>query len=1442
MNEVYNIGIDVGSTTVKVVVLKNDEVIYKEYTRHYSDVKKSVGNVLKNIYKNLGNIKTSILMTGSGGIDIANDINVKFVQEVIASTKAIETYNPNVDVVIELGGEDAKITYLTGGIDQRMNGICAGGTGAFIDQMASLLKTNANGLNELAKNYNVIYPIASRCGVFAKTDIQPLINDGASKSDIAMSIFNAVVVQTVSVLSCGREIKGKVAFLGGPLYFLSELRKSFIMNLKLDEDDIIFPQDAQLYVAIGAAILSKEENTIDLSNLIHDLEINNNNFNTNKKELEPLFNNEQEYKDFLYNHDNTVNYKDITTYKGRCFLGIDAGSTTTKATLIDEECNILYSYYGSNEGKPLDAAIYILKEIYSKLPNESEVVYSTVTGYGEGLIQKALNIDKGEIETIAHYKAAKYFNPNVDFILDIGGQDMKCLKIKNGVIDSIILNEACSAGCGSFLETFAHSLSMTIEDFSQKGIYSKDPIDLGSKCTVFMNSKVKQAQKEGASISDISAGLSYSVIKNALFKVIKLHNISDIGENIVVQGGTFYNNLVLRAFEKLINHKVTRPSICGIMGAYGAALISKEEYKEGYKSTLINKNELKSINYTSSVHRCKGCANKCLLTINEFNNNEKYISGNRCETGELLYTNKKSKSKEELNLFKYKYNRLFKYKPLNIENAPRGEIGIPRVLNMYEDYPFWFTFFTELGFKVTISNRSSKKMYEKGISSIASDTVCYPAKLVHGHIENLIEKNIKNIFYPSVVYEVEEDKTSDNHFNCPVVISYSEVIKNNMENLKFKNINFINPFITINNKSKLKKVLYKELQKHFIIKKYEIDKAVDMATKEQESFKINIRNEGEKALKYIKENNLKGIVLSGRPYHLDPEINHGIPELINSLDMAVLTEDSICHLSKLKRPLRVVDQWVYHSRLYKAADVVKNTNYLELVQLNSFGCGIDAVTVDQVQEILQEKGKIYTVVKIDEGNNLGAVKIRLRSLKAAIKERELNNIKVEDIEEKRIEYIRSPKDPLKNTILVPQMSPIHFELFEEAINLSDINLKVIKDLSKDVIDEGLKYVNNDACFPAIITIGQLIKALKSGEYDLNTTSVAITQTGGGCRATNYIGFLRKAIRDAGFENVSVISLNVNGLDGLNITKKISLKLINRLFMSCIYGDLLMRVLYKVRPYEKNKGSSNELYRKWMNNCKDSLKECKVSKFKENVKRIIQDFDNLEILGISKPKVGLVGEILVKFHPIANNNLVDIIESEGAEAVVPDLTNFFLTCAYNTIFKNKYLEGSFRNKLTGEFFIKIIDMYQSVYKKELDNSSRFSSPQHIKVMAENTSSIVSLGNQTGEGWLLTGEMIELIHEGINNIICMQPFGCLPNHIIGKGSIKELKRIHSSVNIIPIDYDPSASEVNQLNRIKLMLSKAFKTMESPNENSNNNINMSINEYKKYTINLEKLKVEN
>ena len=1409
----YKLGVDVGSTTIKVVALDSyNKVIYNDYRRHFSNIKNTLIDSLEECFKKIGNFDLKITVTGSGGIGVAQWLQCDFQQEVIACTRAVEEFINKTDVVIELGGEDAKITYLKGGIDQRMNGTCAGGTGAFIDQMAILLNTDAQGLNILARDAENIYPIASRCGVFAKTDIQPLINEGAKKSDIAVSIFQAVVDQTISGLACGKPIRGKVTFLGGPLHFLDSLRERFIKTLNLKEGEYFVPENSEIYVALGAAILSENNEIISSKELIKKLN------SISEKEiednfLEPLFKNDKEYFDFKKRHDSSVVPKsDLKTYKGNIFLGIDVGSTTTKAVVLGQNGELLYSSYNNNEGSPLNKTLEILKELYILINKDTRIAKAAVTGYGEGLIKAALGIDIGEIETICHFRGAKEFMPNVEFILDIGGQDMKALMIKDGVINNILLNEACSSGCGSFIEGFSKSLGISIDEFAKLAISSKRPVDLGSRCTVFMNSKVKQVQKEGVSVSDISAGLSYSVIKNALYKVIKIRNFDELGKNIIVQGGTFYNDGILRSFEKITGINVVRPEIAGLMGAYGAALISKENHKENEISTIITRDKINDFTIETSCERCGICGNNCLLTINKFSETEKYITGNRCERplGEI------AKKKNVPNLYKYKLKRIFSYKPLSKEEAIRGEIGIPRVLNMYENYPFWFTFLTKLKFKVVLSPISNKGIFKLGIETIPSESACYPAKISHGHIMYLINKGLKIIFYPCVPYEYKEDSGANNHYNCPMVTSYPDVIKNNIDDLKEKNIKYLSPFLSLHNKEKLYKRLY-EIFEEFNVTKKEIIEAVDAAFNERENVVSDIRKKGEETLKYIEEHKMKGIVLSGRPYHIDPEINHGLTDIITSFNMAVLTEDSVAHLGNLERPIRVVDQWMYHTRLYRAAAFVKERTDLELIQLTSFGCGLDAVTSDQVAEILVSRGKMYTLIKIDEGSNLGAVKIRIRSLKSAMEEREKNNVKLKNIDNSYNKNLFTKEMKKDWTILAPQMSPIHFQFIEKAARASGYNIDVLPANDKEAIEEGIKYVNNDACYPSILVIGQMINALKSGKYDPNKTALIISQTGGGCRATNYVGFLKKGLREAGFPNVPIISLNVLGMER-QPGFKISYRLIKKLMMGVIYGDLFIRVLYRVRPYETVKGSANKLYEYYREKVFKNVENGNKNEMNKLVKEIVKAFDTLEINNEVKPKVGIVGEILVKYHPTANNNIVDVLEKEGAEVVVPELLDFFLYCCYNSKFKNRYLSGSSIVKTGCDIAISYIESYRKVVKKELQNSERFGYPSSINNLAKKAANVVSLGNQTGEGWLLTGEMVELIESDVNNIVCIQPFACLPNHITGKGMIKALKSKYPLANIVAVDYDPGASEVNQLNRIKLMMSVAFKNLKVPQQDYN------------------------
>ncbi|AQW23761.1 acyl-CoA dehydratase activase-related protein [Clostridium perfringens] len=970
----YKIGIDAGSTTLKCIVLnEEDKILYSNYERHYSKVREKLIEELENIKGIIENKKFKIAITGSAGYGISKEYNLPFVQEVFATTLAIKRYYDDVDVAIELGGEDAKIIFLTGGFEERMNSSCAGGTGAFIDQMAHLMGLTVDEMDNLSLKHENIYEIASRCGVFAKTDIQPLLNQGARKEDISASVFQSVVNQTIGGLAQGRSIEGKIMFLGGPLYFCKGLRERFIKTLKLKDNDVVSPENAQVFVAIGSAIYSKENNKkYEYEELLNIIKENHNEIST-MNIIDPLFNSEEEYNEFKERHQKAkVKVSDINNYAGEAYVGIDAGSTTTKVVLIDKEDNILYEYYGSNKGNPIEVVKKELKHIYNICGEKIKIMGSAVTGYGEELIKKAFSIDFGIVETVAHYIAASHFNTKVDFILDIGGQDIKCFKIKDGIVANIMLNEACSSGCGSFIESFANQMGYDVETFSKLGLFAKHGADLGSRCTVFMNSSVKQAQKEGATVEDLSAGLSVSVVKNALYKVIRAKNLDELGKNIIVQGGTMYNDAILRAFEKELGMNVIRPSISGLMGAYGCALYAKR--KNLKESKIISKEDLESFTHKSKIAKCGLCTNRCNLTINIFNDGEKYISGNRCEkpTG-----NKKSESIP--NMYQYKYKKLREYESL--DEGKRGTIGLPMVLNMYENIPLWATFFKELGFKVVLSDESNKKMYLKGQHTIPSDTVCYPAKLAHGHIENLISKNIEHIFYPCMSYNFDEG-ISDNCFNCPVVAYYPELLKTNVKELDSNN--FMMEYLSLNNKKLLSKQLYEILNKTFgDIKQKEVKNALEKAYIEYEKYTKHIKEKGEEFIEYAKNNNKKVIVVAGRPYHIDPEINHGIDKVLSSLGIVVLTEDSI-EVSHEKPKVNILNQWTYQARLYNAAYYVAKNKDMELIQLVSFGCGTDAITSDEVKDILERNNKIYTQLKIDETNNLGAAKIRIRSLLEAI--------------------------------------------------------------------------------------------------------------------------------------------------------------------------------------------------------------------------------------------------------------------------------------------------------------------------------------------------------------------------------------------------------------------------------------------------------------------------
>ena len=1659
------VGLDIGSTTVKAVVLDQSDslkdTLFSDYRRHHANVRATVAGLLVDIHKELvelgrGDEPIRLSITGSGGLALADNLHVPFIQEVIAETEAIDKEYPQADVIIELGGEDAKITYLKPTPEQRMNGSCAGGTGAFIDQMSTLLDTDAAGLNEMAKSYENLYPIASRCGVFAKTDLQPLINDGAAKPDLAASIFTAVATQTIAGLAAGRPIHGTVIFLGGPLFFMSELRAAFQRALEGKVDEFIVPTDAHLYVAYGSALQADmdsddqghhfEAHTCDeILKRLDELK----NLPSNTPTMPPLFPTEADREDFnKRHHKEHIHIGTLEGAHGPHFLGIDAGSTTIKATLVNDDREIVWSSYANNEGSPLTAAINIVKKIQSELPEGAWIARSCATGYGEGLITTGLHLDEGVVETMAHYRGAEMVSPGVTAVIDIGGQDMKYLAITDGVIDSIAVNEACSSGCGSFLQTFAMSMGLTIQEFTQKALASTHPVDLGSRCTVFMNSSVKQAQKEGASIEDIAAGLCYSVVRNALYKVIKLRDSGELGDTVVVQGGTFLNDAVLRAFELLTERQVTRPNIAGLMGAFGAALTARMHYQDeadhldvvvkadgseeqskaepkaaAFKKTESAKPEahvvvvdgvthtassiltgeaLDNMSMTAERDVCKLCQNHCKLTITTFADGSRYVTGNRCERG----GDAKKKRSDRPNLYDYKYKRCFAYRRLTDKKATRGEIGIPRALNMYENYPFWFTLLTTLGFKVMISGRSSHELFETGIESIASENICYPAKLVHGHIKWLINKGIKTIFYPCVSYEENLVPNTDNHYNCPVVANYPLVVGANVPELREDGVRYMHPYFNLANHELMVDRIVEEFAWANVTRE-EAETAVKAAYAEDKVFKHDVQQEGLTALAYMKEHNCRGIVLAGRPYHIDPEINHGIPETICSLGMVVLSEDSICELhpgEKLnltefrsegeadprsknaarfrhvgdrtvtKMPLRVTNQWAYHSRLYAAAHFVASYPGLELVQLNSFGCGLDAITTDQVAEILADKADVYTLLKIDEVSNLGAAKIRLRSLKAAVEEREANKareaaaakamedqqaaaeraaeeakVKAEsDLEDakaalaeaqaaveaaqKKVDAeaqavhdavkasqastakaVQGPKptgfrktgstaptpgrqilldstmaanpkltkamreaskraaerdlqaavaskngtsdgttgvtnaknakksghnnatmsryahrekfvkDMKKNyTIVGPQMSPIHMSLVEAVIRSGGYKFDILKHASRGDVETGLKYVNNDACYPAIMVVGQLIDAILEGKYDPDHVALAITQTGGMCRATNYFGLIRKALVDAGYPQIPVIAISTQGLED-NPGFKATLPLLHRAIKALILGDLLMKCLYRVRPYEVEKGSANKLYELWDAIVRETIEHHGYSKtaaktpsikkgylpYNVLAKEIVKSFDNLPLRDIPrKVRVGVVGEILVKYQPDANNHVVDVIESQDCEAVVPGIMEFMTTRPYITDWNEKNL-GMGGNKTLYALMRKGLDLYNAPIKAALVTShGKFKQDEPMPELVKKAAEVTSIGVQAGEGWLLTAEILELIEQGCPNVICAQPFACLPNHVTGRGMFGKIRRLHPEANIVSIDYDPGASEANQLNRIKLMIAAAKK----------------------------------
>ena len=1454
-------GLDIGSATVKLAVLSaQGEMLFARYQRHYSQVRATLAQVLHEARTalrgpNAHEAPWHVMLTGSGALSLAQQAGLPFVQEVLASSECIRERLPLCDVAIELGGEDAKLTFFTCGAEQRMNETCAGGTGAFIDHMAAMLHTDPQGLDRLARHHTTLYPIASRCGVFAKTDILPLLNEGCAREDIAASIFQAVVEQTITGLACGRKIKGRVAFLGGPLAFLGSLRQRFVDALGLLEEEALFPEHAEYFVALGAAQLALR----NLSGNGHSphnaaLDMLQRLAQEGRQEearardvLPPLFAHAEARAAFEARHRvSSALYGDMAAHSGDMYLGFDMGSTTSKAVAVDAEGRILHTFYGSNQGEPLHVAVQVLRDVYAAMPPKSRVAAAGVTGYGSGLLRAALGVDVEEVETVAHWTAARHFMPEVSYVLDIGGQDIKCLYIRNHSIDKIQLNEACSSGCGSFVETFAASLGMSLEDFVRQALAARNPVDLGTRCTVFMNSRVKQAQKEGAAIGDIAAGLAYAVIRNALYKVIKIKDVAELGQHVMAQGGAFHNDALLRALELCLGRPVLRPGIAGLMGAFGAALLARDAHKRGEipATTLIRADALAHFHAHNTVTRCQACANHCQLTVSRFSSlpgggsgtdeepGGRFVSGNRCERG----AGQKKQQSALPNMVAWKNARLFDARqPLPRDRAVRGVVGLPRALNMYENYPLWFTLFTRLGFRVELSAPSTRETFALGGGTIPSQTLCYPAKLCHGHVADLVGRGVDSIFFPCVPLENKEFTEQDHRYNCPVVGGYPEILQHNMDMLHERGVAFYSPFVPLERRllpARLARVpLFKGIGRR------ELQRAVGAAFDAQEAYQAELKAKGEEILRTLEREGGRGIILAAHPYHIDAEVHHGIPEYINALGLAVLTEDSVAHLGPVA-DLRVVNQWTFHARLYRAAALAAERTDVALVHLVSFGCGLSALTAEQMEEILTRSGRVYTQIKIDEGQNLGPARIRIRSLLASMRHRADREARAgREAREAREGRPVRPGRPVRveqggqhgqhgqdgqakaapealftpamretHTILISLVAPFHSRLMASACQACGYKTAFLPEVSREAVDAGLRHVNNDACYPAIVTVGQLVHAVQSGAFAADRVALLMYQTGGGCRATNYMSLLRKAMQEAGLSQVPLISFNLLGQEK-SPGFRIDWALLKRSFMSCCLADLLARLLHRVEPYEAEAGAARRLSEYWLEQSHQALMDGSRAAYARCMKDMALAFESLPLSTEKRrPRVAIVGEILIKYHEYANNRLAETIVAEGGEVVLPDILDFFLYCLYDEVFRYRHLSGSLKEAVKSQIFRRMVEWFRAPMLHALRGSRRFEAPVPFSALLDVGRRWVSLGQQAGEGWLLTAEMVKYLASGVENIICVQPFGCLPNHITGKGMFREIKRRYPEANVVAMDYDQGSSESNQLNRIKLMMDVA------------------------------------
>lgn len=1404
-------GIDIGSTTAKAVILdESQQRLFDEYRRHNGNIIETLSEICNKAADKLGDIQMSLALTGSAGMGLAERLKLPFVQELIATAGFIENRNKKAKTLIDIGGEDSKIIFFNGsGHDIRMNGSCAGGTGAFIDQMATLLDISLEKLNALAAKATDLYPIASRCGVFAKTDVQNLISREIPKPDIAFSIFYSLALQVKNSLMRGCEAVPKIIFSGGPLTFLGNLRSSMIKVLGIEEDDVMDLDRPELLPSEGAAIASDTERYhTRLSELTQMFRRSAGKIRDNKNKLQPLFESKQFFNNWKKKKNSVKAPRtSMAGTDGNMFLGIDSGSTTTKIVLINQQGRLAFDFYTQNSGDSIGAVkkgLELLSLKASEEGAEPKIAGTAVTGYGEDLIRAAFDIDYGIVETIAHFRSARVFDPDVSFILDIGGQDMKAIFVNKGIIRNIEINEACSSGCGSFIETFADSLGYNVADFSEKACDSCAPCDLGTRCTVFMNSKVKQSFREGSPVEDISAGLAYSVIRNCLHKVLRIFDPELLGTNIIVQGGTFRNPAVLRALEHELGREVISPDIAELMGAYGAALTASDKARacrtESYKS--IDEINIPA-DYTVRRIRCKGCENKCNISRLEFTSGNYFYTGNRCEK---MFSNRGRKRNRGVSLTDFKLDLLFNRK-LKPNSQPIAVFGMPRALNTFENFPFWAKLLTECGIEVRLSHESSNYLSDLGAGTVMSDNICYPAKISHGHIMDLIESGVKEIFYPIVTFEHYEVPGANNSFNCPVVSGYPDVIKSALEPEK-RGVKLHMPKINFRDNKLTRKAVYNFL-KDFGISKSVIFRAYESALEEQDKYKRAIRQEAKKIIEKATAENRKIIVLAGRPYHIDHLINHKIPEMICDFGMDVVTEDSLPYKVEDIEDTHILSQWAYPNRLLMAAKWTGAHPGAELVQLNSFGCGPDTIVIDEVREILQQYGKNHTLIRIDEHSASGSLRLRIRSLIESIKLKENRQLDEQSYTD-RITTIAFEKKDQYRTILVPYFSPFHSSYVVASFGSMGYKVEVLPESDQKSIDFGLKYVNNEICYPATLVIGDVLKALDTGKYDPDRVAIGISQTGGQCRASNYLSLLKKALVRAGYENIPVVGATLlkqplNYQPGFKLDP---VKLTVQGALGIIFGDAISMMYYATAPREKNRGDAWAIAQKYARIADKGIINSDRSYLLQKLREAVAEFNRIEVKTHKAPKIGLVGEIFVKYNPIGNHGIVNRLIDEGIEVVMPPLINMFIQWFVNIEVKQKSLSEERRKMLAASFFLE--RYYNFVYAKfeKVIKDFRYYSRQHgIREVADHAEEVMDLINlYFGEGWLIAGDISSFAYDGVKDVLCLQPFGCIANHIVARGVEKSLKKVHPDLNLLYLDIDSGVSEANIDNRLHLLLKHA------------------------------------